>query len=98
MERDITIEEKIKFLLLYLLLEINTFKAVGSPNIAILFNKRKVGLIMEYSPIPFVPINLVKTILIINPRNLVKKPPIISIKVDLTNLFFIINYINNKQK
>ena len=42
---------------------------------------------------PSVPIVLVRTILIAIPSILVIRPPIINIIVDLTNLFFIINYM-----
>ena len=85
-----------KFLLLYLLLDISTFKAVGSPNPAILLSNIKVGIIMEYIPIPVVPIYLVNTILIVRPSNLVKNPPIIKIKVDLINLLFIVQVYSIK--
>ena len=85
-------EVNTKFLLLYLSLDISTFKAVGRPSCAILFKSKKVGKIMEYIPIPIVPINLVNTILIIKPSILVINPPTINIIVDLINLFFILKF------
>ena len=98
-ERDMRIDVNTKFLVLYLLVAIKMFKAVGSPNCAILLSSKNVGIIIEYNPIPSVLISLVKTIFIVIPSTLVKKPPITSIRVDFINLFFIVQVysINNKK-
>ena len=89
-KREIRIDVNTKFLVLYLSLAIKIFNAVGRPSCAMLLSSKKVGIIIEYNPIPSVPINLVKIILIIIPSDLVKKPPIIRMRVDLINLFFIV--------
>ena len=93
---DMMIAVDTKFFVLYLLVDIRIFSAVGRPNCAILLSSKKVGIIIEYSPIPSVPINLVSTIFILIPRSLVKKPPTISIKVDFINLLFIVQVYSKK--
>ena len=51
---------------------------------------------MLYKLISFCVTNLVNIILIMKPNNLVKSAPIIKIKVDFRNLFFIIKlYVCN---
>ena len=91
-KRDISIDVNTKFLVLYLSLAIKTLSAVGRPNCDKLINSKKVGMIIEYKPIPSVPINLVKIIFIIIPSIFVKKPPITKIKVAFINLFFILKF------
>lgn len=97
MVKEISILVNTRFLLLYLLLDIKTFNAVGNPKPAILLRSINVGIIIEYMPIPVVPICLVSTILMTSPRIFVNNPPIIKINVDLINLFFIVQVYSNKK-
>ena len=78
------------FLLLYFLDDINTFKAFGKLSWAILLSSNRVGIIIEYKPIPVVPIILVRTIFVSSPSTFVKNPPITKIIVDFINIFFIV--------
>ena len=67
--------------------------ATGSPKEQRVINKLNVGSIKEYNPIPLTDIILVSIIFINIPNILEINPPNISIIVDLTKLFFIINYM-----
>ena len=89
-ERDIIKEVIIKFLLLYLSDDMSTFNAVVRPKPLIDINNKNVGIIIEYKPIPRVPICLVRTIFVIIPTTLVIIPPSIKMMLDLINLFFFI--------
>ena len=63
---------------------------IGIANVDMVKSREYVGVAIVYRLIPYGPIILVKTILIIKPNILVRKPLIISINVDFTNkLFFI---------
>ena len=67
--------------------------ATGSPKEQRVINRLKVGSIKEYNPIPLTEIILVNIIFINIPNILEINPPNISMIVDLTKLFFIINYM-----
>ena len=97
-KKDISIAVNTIFLLLYFLDDISTFKAFGKLNPAILLRSKRVGIIIEYKPIPVVPIILVNTILVNSPITFVKNPPITRIIVDFINIFFIVQvyYFFNK--
>ena len=87
-DKDIIKDAVISFLV-SLLLASNTFKAVGRPSCDIDINSIIVGIINAYKPYPVLLIIRVITILIIIPNILVMNPPIISIIVDLINLFIL---------
>lgn len=89
---DMGIIEKTKFLLFLLSSATSLLMATGNPNWAIDISNIKVGDINVYIPIPFVPINLAKIILINILIILVINPPIKSNITDLKKeLFFIQN-------
>ena len=80
--------EKIIFLLLLLGVATNLLIAIGNDKVAITMNNEKVGISKLYKPNPSVPKYLEIIILKMKPKNLDKKPPVSSIKVDIKNLFF----------
>ena len=89
-EREIGITENTKFLLFLVSSATSLLIATGKPSCARAISITKVGDINIYIPIPSVPINLAKTILINILIILVMKPPINNKMTDFKKIFFFI--------
>ena len=93
-----TVENKM-FLLLYLSSDTNFDIDIGRLSCVIVIAKEKVGKINMYKLIPSIPTTRVIMTLIKRPNNLVIKPPIIKIIVDMINFSFIIQvYVRERKK
>ena len=88
--------ENNRFLLLYFSSDTSLDIAIGILKLVIVIASEKVGRIRVYKLTPSMPIVLVIIIFINRPNNLVMKPPIIRIIVDVINFSFIV-YIYVKE-
>ena len=86
--KDMGITEKTKFLLFLVSSATSLLIATGNPNWASAISITKVGDINIYIPMPSVPINLARTILINILIILVIKPPIKRRITDFKKIFF----------
>lgn len=87
MVKIIAVAEVRILILLPLFSETNFEIDIGIARVAIVSKSEYVGVAIVYKLIPYSPIILVYTILIINPSILVKKPLPIRINVDFINKF-----------